>query len=1269
MLALLLLGRRDGFAVCNVIPGTTQTFRATQTTIDRPFASPGAVLTLMLDPTCQPVDRCFSGTPGTPGDQVVTVVFTPPGGGLGTRNVVVLWPATDCTGVGTCPGVAKTTCIPGNPSGGAGGVEVVNAQHLHVGFPNTDEFFRDSTDGLTFTGPATVAVTRVGDPLPCDLATHSCTEEKETLSLIACVDELFATDGTGGTTLHPTFPHFTALPVANDYQALCTTPNTPCGRTGLAANFRFTVDTAGNVLIPMDWRGVLVNRDAVPVPRLLRGSTPLEAFAGTGLPVRIPGPAFLGSFTPDGRKLPPIFDPQVDTTDPMAATFFGSADAPISVLRIARRVPVLLCVGGANADTPCATPRDCPGGTCTPTFRACGSGARAGAPCTCTGPSSTAAPSCTAAADCAGAPCGPATCVRGGSAGQPCLTDDDCPGPGGECGPSLLDFTDRLADGTGPVVVAREAPTGTPGVCDAGTSAGEVCQAPSDCPGGVCANYRLAALDPAPLDGLIQSEALNAFVMEEAIANQDLNGDGDITDHVVELGDRASGRVSPVGDAGAAARAVARIRQPPFSFPAIAVEGHVVAFLEPEPAQFGVDANGDGDAEDTILKIFRLGDAGAVESGLKNLAVDAAPLINGRSLTISNGKVFFRTLQSEMAGKVTTRVSAVNNCTRQLPVGNGNPFLETGQPAISADGRFVAFESRPAGDASGPCGIYLLDRASGKAPTPVSVADADGTPGDADSTDPAISADGRFVAFTSAAGNLLPAATGGHLQVFVRDTIMHRTELASVDAQGNAGDNDSLTPAISGDGRFVAFSSNAVNFETDSPSCDNSFYFRTHNCYDAFVHDRHTRATVRMSETADGSGGDENSGFPALSGDGRFVAYATLAGNLVPGQQFPGFIANIVVVDRDADQNGIFDERGGVTSTVVSVGPTGELGDASSIDPTISSDGHFVAFSSGATNLVAGDTNYEPDAFVHDRSTGITTRVSVASSGQQADDPTCGDFFGSCGSGRPAISPDGRFVSFTSTAAPAPGGAGTDVFVYDLLTGITSLASGGLSSFGKSGKSAISANGQFVVFQTGALDETSNDLVFVRGPASISAAGATAVNPDTVLEVLDTATGTKTTLCAAKDVAVAGGAAAFLRPETTVGTPTCPAGSLNGDADTDDLVVHLWQGGDRAQNLGRAALAVALSDTRLAALVSEDAEGHTDLNGDRDADDLVVETHPVDTAGGWTNLGQAADRVDVAGDIVAFTTPEAAQGNRDLNGDGDTTDRVLQVYDAARSGS
>src|SRR5262249_43197530 len=153
---------------------------------------------------------------------------------------------------------------------------------------------------------------------------------------------------------------------------------------------------------------------------------------------------------------------------------------------------------------------------------------------------------------------------------------------------------------------------------------------------------------------------------------------------------------------------------------------------------------------------------------------------------------------------------------------------------------------------------------------------------------------------------------------------------------------------------------------------------------------------------------------------------------------------------------------------------------------------------------------------------------------------------------------------------------------------------------------------------------------------------------DTVLESLDLATGTPTLLCPAGDVAVAAGRAAFLRPESAVGTAACPGGPLNGDSDTKDDVVQLWTGSGAVQNLGRAATAVALSDTRLAALVSE-AGDIQKYNGDNDMTDTVVQVRPADGTGSWTNVGRAADALGVAHDVVAFTVPEAAEGPGSLN--------------------
>src|SRR6185295_1434452 len=133
--------------------------------------------------------------------------------------------------------------------------------------------------------------------------------------LVACVDELFARDGTCRTSvdsIDPTFGHFTALPPPNDYQALCTSPQSPC--TGVATEVRLTVDRAGNLLFPMDWRGVLVQQDQVPVPRLLRASSAVTASSDSTLPLTIPGSGFVASYTFEGALLPPIFEPQLDPT-------------------------------------------------------------------------------------------------------------------------------------------------------------------------------------------------------------------------------------------------------------------------------------------------------------------------------------------------------------------------------------------------------------------------------------------------------------------------------------------------------------------------------------------------------------------------------------------------------------------------------------------------------------------------------------------------------------------------------------------------------------------------------------------------------------------------------------------------------------------------------------------------------------------------------------------------------------------------------------------
>jgi Tol biopolymer transport system component len=1211
-------GIAPAYACCNVIPGTTQSFRASQTTIDRPFAGPGDFVELTLDPTCSPVAREFSLQPA---DQVITVVFTPPHGAL--RNVIVL--AVDCAAI--APALAQCAasagvspqCLP--LSVAASDVQVIDPHTLRFRFPDTSPFL-DSTTGLTFTGSATLAVTASGDALPCNLARQPCSAQP---GLLACVDDLFATDGTCGSTPHPVFGHFTALPFANDYQALCTGPTVTC--TGRTRALQLTVDANGNVLLPMDWSGVLVHlagaQDAVPVPRTVRASLLAEAFRGTDVPIGIPDDAILGSFSPDGRKLPPIFTPVHDPTAADEVTLFGSTDTPRSVLRVAR----LSCVGGAQNGNPCSAPLDCPGGVC-----------------------------------------GPVRCVGGNNGGQPCTQDTDC--GGGSCQQGLFDLSTQLFNGVGPVVL----PLGT---CVGGAIAGKPCTDDASCSGGQC-QVRVAALDPVPLDGLIDTAQEFAFVEEEAIEGQDLNGDADMTDHVVTLADRMTGLTGPIGQDGSTGRAVARISQPPFSFPAVAVEGDVLAFLEPEPAQGNNDENHNGTVFDTILRVFQLVSGSlprAVE--LTNdgnpLTADAAPVINGRSLTVSNGRVFFRTNEAAVARQITTRMSVATDGTQ----GSGDTS------SISANGRFVVFDSGASnlveGDTNtcqttcnfitpGCCfDVFIHDRLSGVTER-VSVA-SDGTQGDDASFAGSVSADGSIVAFESDATNLVSSDTNGSRDIFVHNRLTGVTERVSVATDGTEANGFSYRPSLSADGRFVAFESNATNLVSGD----------TNDVYDVFVHDRVTGVTERMSVASDGAEGNAFSVNSSISADGRYVVFESIASNLVSGLTGGG--ENVFVHDRLT----------GMTE-LASVASDGSQGNSFSSNATLSADGRYVAFSSGASDLVSGDTNDNVDVFVHDRLRGVTERVSTASDGTQGDDA----------SGEPSISADGRYVAFSSNASNlvaddtnicghfySPGGC-TDVFIHDRLTGATkraSVASDGSQGNSASSRPSISADGQFVVFDSGASNLVSGDTngipdVFVRGPdptdrsADVSGDGNL---DETVLRLLDTSSGQVVTFGPADQAVVIGDTAAFLRPEAAA-----PGGRrrIGRDGNMVGETVFLSRVAGTPEDLGKTAVGVALSGTCAGGVSDGQAcSADQDCGGAPGVQCLAswlaalvpakthnhasVEVHRVsDSSDAWKKAGRAADVVDVSGSIVAFITPEAALGV-DLNGDGDTADRILQLYDAA----
>ena len=358
--------------------------------------------------------------------------------------------------------------------------------------------------------------------------------------------------------------------------------------------------------------------------------------------------------------------------------------------------------------------------------------------------------------------------------------------------------------------------------------------------------------------------------------------------------------------------------------------------------------------------------------------------------------------------------------------GNG----ESGNSVLSADGRYVAFTSLAdnlvAGDANGTADIFVRDRLTNTT-TLVSV-NASGEQGNSVSMWPAMTPDGRYIVFESYADNLVDGDTNGVCDVFMHDRMTAETTRVSVASNGSQAIASSCSldtaPAVSADGRFVAFESVAANLTGNS----NGLYQQV------FVRDRLLGQTTLVSLDNFGFPADGGSMEPSLSADGRYVAFTSAALNLDPDTGRLQAQGDVFVHDRS----------NGFTSTV-SVSAAGKGGNLYSYAPQLSADGRYVAFRSLASNLVPGDNNTFEDVFVRDLLRGETTRVSVATDGTEGDGWT------------PAfsMSPDGRYVLFASTSrnlVPGDQNSGLDLFLRDLATGETHL----MAALGDSGNETLS---------------------------------------------------------------------------------------------------------------------------------------------------------------------------------------------------------------------
>lgn len=302
---------------------------------------------------------------------------------------------------------------------------------------------------------------------------------------------------------------------------------------------------------------------------------------------------------------------------------------------------------------------------------------------------------------------------------------------------------------------------------------------------------------------------------------------------------------------------------------------------------------------------------------------------------------------------------------------------------------------------------------------------------------PAISDDGRYVAFQSFADDLVPGDWNEAWDIFVRDTQANTIERVSVSTGGDEGNGGSHQPSISADGRYVVFYSSADNLVSGDLNWG----------YDAFLHDRQTGTTTLISRHSDGTQGNWDSYDPVISADGAFVAYYSWANNLVDNDE-NGNISDIFLYKVATGQ-----------TTLISRHSNGTQGNSDSFSPAISADGSFVAYSSWADNLVDTDTNGTEDIFVRDVAGGTTTLVSRHTDGTQSDGWS--EF--------PSISADGQIVAYSSYGDLVDGEiyVTSNVFVYDMQAETTTMVSrhtDGTPGNWESYDPAVSGDGRYVTF-------------------------------------------------------------------------------------------------------------------------------------------------------------------------------------------------------------
>ncbi len=1199
-------------------------------------------ISCLADADCFGTGATCAGASPTAG----TCVPTQPGD-LGLDQEGLPCTSDAACGGGTCSGPAwlatcqgalvnegKARCIEVTPGTDLAVASATVDQTLSFRFPDTDPLVDLPDDDILLTGPVKIVVTPRSKPPQCGVATQRCADfvgsgapEAPTMPVLsACVDDLFQVNGgcqTDVDDLDATFASFTALPLPNLYSELCTSPP---GSEPMCANnpqdpARFTIDRAGNVLMPVDWQGVQIQQSEVPVPRLVNGASLFPAFSGSPDPVKIPGDSFVNSFSVRGFPLAPVFAPLNDETQDQAA-LFGSVDAPFDVLRIARRSPEFrecLDSAGAAVGVPCTRDDECP------TDSTCGAVGSA----FCRLGTTPTATNCSSDADCAGL------------------------GAGAECGPALFAFEDRFSgEGCGPILVP-----------------------PSQ--------YTAEASQPVPLEGLIEGDNFYAFTRVEALEGMDLGTDGDTADFWITMGSKDQG-IGPLLRPGTRLRE-GRFRFPAAVAKGDALaflEPEQARFSDSrfDPGDSGwfpldyCDSTDDGDCSDLVLRVYRQPESGPAQESEPTfegpVCADAEPVINGESLGFQGSdRVLLRSSEAacavrdidpvsvtEFEGQVAQdggtpdditsdgRLVTFTSFSTDLPGRGGEPsgadvfvrdrdssFTElvstsdslegtaAGQSQngrLTDDGRFVFFNSSSTSLVDGLFNdidrIYIRDRELGTtdlfAPSPQLFEDAS-----AELVD--VSGDGRFVSFLSRATDLVAGSFSGfssHLYVRDRDAAL---TFVVDDPGGGAEANGSVTQAaMSANGRFFAFLSNASNL---SPADGNG------DGFDVFFRDLAQSNVELANLSTDGEQGNAEPENPTLSDNGRFVAFDSSASNLVPGVN--NGARRVYVRDRETGLTEAFTDTVGTPSSFL---PQREA--------SLSADGRFLGY------LQFGGE--EPDVpFWLDRLTGIVEYLNYS---DYLYDYSEGSLPNSAGP--PRLGPSGRDSIFESWE--------------DRLTDLGYVSPSSVA-YTRSSRNSEFPEADFSG-DGDVRDTVLRSYTFLAGESTyvdnLCPAGKVEIAPGGVAAFLRPEA----------DGPTSGGICPRNSDEGQ------PSNDVNFDGDTADDVVHLLLDTEPftppvVANLGRAATDVAISDQIVAALVSETGEGGPDraapqLNGDSDFFDNVLFVSPTQNADDttWQNAGVAGEKLVVSGPFAVTRTCEASQGGVDETFDGDAADCNLQIADA-----